>query len=694
MHDFNKNHPSFAPLRYKELCDIISHNSLLCVTKRWTMSRNISRPFKNIKKRRDVKRSRSRKINTSKKQQNESVSKKRKCRVMNNSRKPYNRDDFLASNWSVDISPENHYGYSSVMQSLEKSAKEKSEAGLVEQEIILNLLNRSASMMLVPNSLNEPFKPAYQDYKAGRRSALPEDFTVDDLVFFEEILEDLTDAWLRSRLADLLWFCKTPKNPNHAKTAIDSYISHDIDSDTWHRDVNDCWERAARLCMQIRDFDRLDDIKNQLFSSFKLEHSNSKFMTLWIASLMDKLNIDSDFKEDIASTLFNSGKTLLESGDFNSARSYFELSSKKFKQSGDEKTWLDSLVALADCFEREADSRSVGSNMVANSFYENAIQAYRRIPRKYRKDYSVGDKISQIRKKISKTGKASLGEMGLIKTPGVDLSETIEASIAHVAGKQSLEEALMYFAGLYSGPKYSVLQSSAKESMQNSIVGSLFGSTQMSGDGRVVGKTPPMNLNAGEDDPDNQAVLNRQVQQQFGIETQLVLEGQILPALRQILMEHRVSKELLKALCHHSPIVPEDREHLLSHAFWLGFEHDFGSAIHLLCPQVEHIVRMKLKGAGAQTGNIDREGIENENGLSTLMELPEAIQVFGEDVCFEVKSIFTDSLGSNLRNEVAHGLLNDSSSSSISTIYAWWMVLRLVIHSLVGVSNSREESEG
>lgn len=613
--------------------------------------------------------------------------------VMNSPKKRYNRDEFVALNWSYDDTKENHYGYSSVMQKLDKIEREKAEAGLEDQERILNLLSRVASMMLAPSSLNEPFTPYFQDFQEGRRSALPDDFTQEELVFFEEILDDVKEPWLRARLADLLWLRKAPKNPSHAKTAIDSYTSHGIDSDTWHRDVNDCWERAARLCMQLRDFDRLGDIKNQLFSAFKFEHSNCKFMTLWIASLMDKLNVDSDFKEDIASVLFNSGQILLESGDFNSARSYFELSSKKFKQSGDEKAWLDSLIALADCFEREADSRSSGSNMVANSFYENAIQAYRRIPAKHREEYSVGEKTSQIRKKISKTGVASLGEMGVIKTPGVDLSETVKASIAHVSGKHRLEEALIYFVGLYSGPKYSTLQSSAKESMQNSILGSFFGSTHMSGDGRVVGKTPPVNLNAGEDDPDNQAVLNRQVQQDFEIETQLVVEGQILPALRQVLMEHRVSKEFLKALCHHSPIVPENRENLLGHAFWLGFEHDFGGAIHLLCPQVEHIVRMKLKGVGAHTSNIDRDGIENENGLSTLMDLPEANQVFGDDLCFEMKSIFTDSLGSNLRNEVAHGLLSDGSSSSTSTIYAWWMVLRLVVHSLVGISSSGEESE-
>ncbi len=414
-------------------------------------------------------------------------------------------------------------------------------------------------------------------------------------------------------------------------------------------------------------------------------------MTLWLAELMDKLNIDSDFKEDISSTLFTSGNDLMDSGDFNSARSYYELSAKKYKQSDDENGWLESLVALANCFEREADSRAAGSNMVANSFYENAIQAFRRIPTKHRDDYNISERINEIRKKISVTGRESLGEMGVIKTPGVDLSDTMEASKSHVSGKQSVEEVLMYFAGLSSGPNYNALHSSAQESLQDNMISSLFGSTQMSSDGRVVGKTPPMNLNAGEGDQDNEAVLNRQIQQHFRIETQLVVEGQIIPALRQILIEHRVTKELLQALCHHSPIVPEDRGYLLGHALWLGFEHEFGSSIHLLCPQVEHIVRMKLKESGAHTSNIDRDGIEHENGLSTLMELPQASQVFGKDLCFELKSIFTDSLGANLRNEVAHGLLSDSSSSSISTVYAWWMILRVIVHSLIGKNGTNEE---
>lgn len=369
-----------------------------------------------------------------------------------------------------------------------------------------------------------------------------------------------------------------------------------------------------------------------------------------------------------------------------------QLAAKKYHQSGDEKGRIESLVSLAACFEQEADLRLTGSNMVANTFYENAIQAYRRVPAKYRDAYDVDNKLRSIQAKISDTGEAFLDEMGLMKTPGVDISDLVEASIAHVTGKHSLEEALMCFTGLYPGPEYKKLAAGAQESMQESFLGSLFGSTRMSGDGRVVAKTPPANLSAGEDDPANQAILHRQIQQHFDIEIQLVVQGQILPALRQLLMEHRVTKEFLAAACHHSPIVPQDRIQLLGYALWLGFEHDFGNAIHLLCPQLENIVRVQLKKSNAHTSNIDREGIENENGLSTLMELPEATEIFGEDLTLEIKSVFSDALGFNLRNEVAHGLLNDNASSSIPSTYAWWMILRLIIHSLMNGNSFRKAS--
>jgi hypothetical protein len=92
------------------------------------------------------------------------------------------------------------------------------------------------------------------------------------------------------------------------------------------------------------------------------------------------------------------------------------------------------------------------------------------------------------------------------------------------------------------------------------------------------------------------------------------------------------------------------------------------------------MVRVHLKQAGAQTTNLDKDGIENENGLSTLMDLPKVAAVFGKDLSFEIKTLFCDAFGPNLRNDLAHGLLDEDAFNSPNAIYAWWLGLRLVFN--------------
>lgn len=62
------------------------------------------------------------------------------------------------------------------------------------------------------------------------------------------------------------------------------------------------------------------------------------------------------------------------------------------------------------------------------------------------------------------------------------------------------------------------------------------------------------------------------------------------------------------------------------------------------------------------------------------MDIPETVQIFGEDLVFEVKALFCDPMGPNLRNELAHGLLDDAACQSTYSVYAWWLGLRLVFN--------------
>ncbi|MFN3629800.1 MAG: hypothetical protein ACK4XK_07030, partial [Casimicrobiaceae bacterium] len=117
-------------------------------------------------------------------------------------------------------------------------------------------------------------------------------------------------------------------------------------------------------------------------------------------------------------------------------------------------------------------------------------------------------------------------------------------------------------------------------------------------------------------------------------------QGQIVPALSTLVQEHTIGKADLAQLMSLAPIVPPGRVDQFAKGLWEGFEGDFASAIYLLAPQVENLARWHLKQVGVKTTNLDKDGIENEVGLSTLVEMPELRPLFDEDTVFEMRALF------------------------------------------------------
>ena len=207
----------------------------------------------------------------------------------------------------------------------------------------------------------------------------------------------------------------------------------------------------------------------------------------------------------------------------------------------------------------------------------------------------------------------------------------------------------------------------------------LFASTHLSRDGRVVAKRPGCGFGS-VDSEEYRVTLRAEMVKHYSMDIGLIAQGQLLPALDVLLLEHRVREADLEYMVRNSPIVPAGRASLIAKGLFSGFERDLVSALHLLVPQVEHLVRWHLKAAGVKTTTLSLDGIETENGLSTLADLPEVSAIFGEDLAFEFKALFCDAFGPNLRNEVAHGLLDASSCQTAQTFYAWWLVLRVTFN--------------
>ena len=242
------------------------------------------------------------------------------------------------------------------------------------------------------------------------------------------------------------------------------------------------------------------------------------------------------------------------------------------------------------------------------------------------------------------------------------------------------------------------LRENTIEQIRNYPIQFLFSGQLMSRDGRVIARRPGMAPSStlsdkGEADEGEETIRAKMIEN-YCLHVNLVVLGCILPAQEVLLLEHRLREADFVNLARHSPIVPIGRERLFGKALFAGYDRDFVTSLHILVPQIEHMVRYHLKQAGVQTTNLDSDGIENEIGLSSLMELPQTEEIFGEDLSFEIKALFCGPFGPNLRNELAHGLLDDTACYSSGAIYAWWFGLKLVLNTFWNaLDNDAEQSE-
>lgn len=540
----------------------------------------------------------------------------------------------------------------------------------------LFLLSNICSPMIDLESRNDPFQP-FMTW-GNKRSFLPIDLINEEILYLSSIVDEDLPPILKARIADILWTYSKPKNKKHSEIAIENYISMDVFDDFFEPDVHVFWERAVMLAKQTKNSSLIEKIKSKLLEEIENPSTNWDFYLLTIIEIFDNTDLDEERNYKLAEKLLEKQKEFNHKQQFHIVEKYLELAAKLFKKSGNAEDSYKSLALLSQAIENHGDYRKNESAMVANSFYKLAFQRYREIPKSYRSILQIDQKLDTVQEKITQSGLLITDELKLISTKEMDISDLQEHCANHVKGKQTAFESLLYFSGV-SSCNFESIWKSTENNINNFPTSSLFGATSVSPDGRKISSIPPLALDGNNRDE----VILKNAIKNFGIHMHLAVEGCILPALNQIQKEHLFPKEFLIQLCKLSAIVPEKREILVANALYQGFEWDFRSAIHLLAPQVENMVRQLLKRNGLVTTHTDPNGIENEMGLSSLVSIVGAREILGDDLWFELQAVFTDSLSANLRNEVGHGLLDDETSNSLYSVYAWWMVLRLVIHNVM-----------
>lgn len=593
-------------------------------------------------------------------------------------------DDFQESQWLEVLKDVGEHSYFDYHRAFSKAAQQAIKNEATSQGKVLGLLSAACSMMLNPESINEPFRALFV-MTDGIKSSLPTDFTRNDLSFLECILPLVDNYLLKARIADILWLTVKPRKVEHALCAIDAYLQFPLDAESLLGDSKKAWKRAIKLSQILNAGaeDRSANSLDVLYKCFNAAKIDDGFHALWLSELLDLAHLDKEKAKDVAVKLEAFAHSYENEKSWHHAREYYATAIQWYKRINAHLDMYRLYAKQAEVFVSEATERVQGdnpSNLAAAHFLECAIQIYRKIPKKERAALNVDKRIDELHIIMNQANKESLAEMKLVQTPDIDISESIERVRNFVAGRK-FPDVLIAFANIYSGVKVDEIAESAKKTMKQSVLRHIVPSTFITEDGRVAAKLPGIDHNSAC----NRKVDSRrgEMGQHYCIATSLNVKARIIPALLVINEEHSITHEMLLTICRNSYLVDEEREMLWAKGIYAGFDRDFIVATHLLIPQIEHCVRTFMKSNHIITTTLDSDGIEIEKGLSALLDDPDIEKSIDRNIVYELKALLADPIGPNLRNAMAHGLLNADGAKSDYAIYFWWLCCRFLINSVV-----------
>ncbi len=122
--------------------------------------------------------------------------------------------------------------------------------GCVEPErSVFLVLGALTTLHLKPHDSTEPFGPMLAF--GGSRSPLPGDFTTEQLTALSEVLDEIDDADLRARIADVLWL--QTRDHRAAVAAVNSYLEAASALEDWENwgACADRLTRAFRLAVTL-----------------------------------------------------------------------------------------------------------------------------------------------------------------------------------------------------------------------------------------------------------------------------------------------------------------------------------------------------------------------------------------------------------------------------------------------------------
>ncbi len=327
-------------------------------------------------------------------------------------------------------------------------------------------------------------------------------------------------------------------------------------------------------------------------------------------------------------------------------------------------------VRVAEINENEAKAREGGEgitngSLVSLKFIQDALHGYQNLvsiaPNEKEKSRMSG-KVEEMKREIRRLIRQSENEMKAISVSVEFPKEKVEQLIKPLLEANSIDVLPLLSSCPYLTPNIDELRKQAKQMSKEAPLTSILGKTQIR-DGRIIDQRPPF---SNEDD----------LSMHLGFWFQH--HAQLLDIIFYRLKETgQITRDSLLAHLQTWEFVDERDLPFLEKGINHYFADDHASALHLLVPRIEHMLKSTFEQIGAPSVSVPNERQIREQTFGDFLCREDVRNVLGESIWYYLNFALVDESGLNLRNDIAHGWIELGSCNRVTVQISLYCILQL-----------------
>lgn len=410
----------------------------------------------------------------------------------------------------------------------------------------------------------------------------------DAKAYFDRQLDKAQTALLRSRYADFLYDQKYTggerKRVDYAELAVDAYVEAAGDilpEPDLTIDAAIFLLRAAFIAQSMKQPSLVDTARTAIIEGIRrlADEGRSRYtIELARALLLLGSNVSRVDLELAAQTLERGAQMEHNAGRYYAERSFLGNLDAVYQALADSSARREAQRRVAESYEADANARSVASHLAAAAHLEDAILVYQRL--------QMQDKVDALLRRIREQYRAGQDEFGHIEARGAIPRAEVERLFDVRLAPLSLDDALTVLGALDAfQPSYAAAQERAEGIAEYAPLSALLARTIIRDD------SPTRHIQSADER------LEAQIQRQFVFHINLtgIVIGLLLQRLEQ---DKGLNARSLGDYFERWPLMDPRHVPFLERGIERYYAGDYISALHVLTPQVEGMLRSMLWQGG------------------------------------------------------------------------------------------------